>query len=78
MWFTIDELKKDQAVMPMATIGSLKAFEPQRWLCTCGGFIYDPATMGGLAFEELGKKWKCPACGAKKKKFSKTDQRTVS
>ena len=78
MWFTIRELTKDQAMMPVSSLGTIKAFEPQRWLCGCGGFIYDPATMGGLAFEELGKKWKCPACGAKKKGFKKTDQKSVS
>ncbi|WP_038012391.1 hypothetical protein [Terasakiella pusilla] len=78
MWFFKNELTKDRAVLPLASLGTLKAYEPQRWICECSSFIYNPATMGGLAFEELGKKWKCPCCGAKKKAFRKTDQRSVS
>ncbi|MDV7339629.1 rubredoxin [Terasakiella sp. A23] len=78
MFLVMKELSKSQAMMPLSRLGAIKEFEPQRWKCGCGSFIYDPATMGGLAFEELDKKWKCPTCGAKKKNFKKTDLKSVS
>lgn len=78
MWIISDEIEKDFAVLPMASINVFKAFEPQRYICGCNAYIYDPATMGGLAFEELGKKWKCPKCGAKKKTFTKTSLRSIT
>ncbi len=78
MFLITKELNKSHAMLPLSRLGIIKEFEPQRWIYGCGGFIYNPATMGGLAFEELGKKWKCPVCGAKKKTFQKTDLKSVS
>lgn len=46
------------------------------WVCTCCGYVYDPA-MGdpdagippGTPFEQLPDTWICPLCQALKKAF---------
>jgi len=78
MWLYNGPIKKSLAVMPMAGFGAIKPFEPQRYICSCAHYVYDPARMGGQSFEELGKKWKCPHCGAKKKAFKKTNRHALS
>jgi len=52
----------------------------QKYKCTVCGYIYDPAKGDGTGnappntpFENLPGDWKCPACGAGKDKFEKTN-----
>ncbi|WP_417831874.1 rubredoxin [Terasakiella sp.] len=78
MWLYRGNIQKSVAMMPMAGFGAIKAFEPQRWICRCSKYVYDPAQMDGVAFEEQSKKWKCPSCGAKKKAFRKTNKYPLS
>lgn len=47
-----------------------------QWVCTCCGYVYDPATgdaahgiPAGVPFEKLPDTWKCPICYAAKDAF---------
>jgi len=51
-----------------------------RYICTCCGYIYDPAIGDelnkippGVAFEDLPDSWVCPLCYATKDKFDPLD-----
>jgi len=48
------------------------------WVCTCCGYIYDPAIGDpergippGTPFEQLPPGWVCPLCSAIKKAFDR-------
>ena len=48
----------------------------EKWVCTCCGYVYDPAvgdpTQGiapGTPFEEIPDSWQCPICYAAKTAF---------
>lgn len=48
----------------------------QSWVCTCCGYVYDPAVGDpergippGTPFEQLPADWVCPLCFALKKAF---------
>jgi len=48
----------------------------EKWQCAKCEYVYDPqlgdpenSVTEGTQFDELPKKWVCPECGAKKKKF---------
>ena len=47
-----------------------------RWVCTCCGYVYDPAAGDaernippGTPFDQLPEGWTCPLCYALKKAF---------
>jgi len=49
-----------------------------KYVCSMCGYIYDPkhgdmdnGISPGTKFEDLPDDWKCPGCGASKKKFKK-------
>lgn len=51
----------------------------EKWVCTCCGYVYDPAVGDppngvppGTAFENLPPGWRCPLCYALKKAFEPT------
>jgi rubredoxin len=48
----------------------------EKWQCTKCEYVYDPQlgdpendVPEGTEFDELPKKWVCPECGSKKRKF---------
>ena len=48
----------------------------EKWVCTCCGYVYDPAVGDpergippGTPFEKLPAGWTCPLCYAIKKAF---------
>lgn len=48
----------------------------ERWVCTCCGYVYDPAVGDpdngippGTPFDKLPENWVCPLCFALKKAF---------
>jgi rubredoxin len=48
----------------------------EKWVCTCCGYVYDPAVGDpergippGTTFENLPVGWTCPLCYAIKKAF---------
>jgi rubredoxin len=52
-----------------------------KYECSVCGYIYDPSEGDpdndiepGTAFENLPEDWTCPACGAAKDEFEKTDE----
>jgi rubredoxin len=54
----------------------------EQWICTCCGYVYDPATGDpqngippGTPFEQLPADWHCPVCYALKKAFEKIESR---
>jgi len=51
-----------------------------RYICTCCGYIYDPAkgdemngVPPGVAFDDLPEGWVCPLCYAEKDQFDPLD-----
>jgi len=51
-----------------------------RYICSCCGYIYDPAhgdpmnqVPPGVPFEELPEDWVCPMCYATRDKFDPLD-----
>jgi rubredoxin len=49
-----------------------------RWVCTCCGYVYDPAAGDpergvppGTPFERVPEAWICPVCCALRKAFEK-------
>jgi rubredoxin len=50
----------------------------EAWICTCCGYVYDPAAgdpdngvAPGTRFEDLPPEWKCPVCKALKDLFER-------
>jgi rubredoxin len=48
----------------------------QKWVCTCCGYVYDPAqgdpdrgVAPGTPFEKIPEAWRCPLCYAAKAAF---------
>jgi len=57
-----------------------EAVEFIQWVCTCCGYVYDPAKGDpengippGTPFEELPDDWQCPVCYALKKAFEQIE-----
>jgi len=55
-----------------------KRYGMDKYACTVGGYIYDPAKGDpehgqpqGTAFEGLPADWVCPECGAPKSDFER-------
>lgn len=51
-----------------------------KYICTCCGYIYDPArgdemtqVDAGVAFEDLPEAWVCPLCYADRDQFDPLD-----
>ena len=51
-----------------------------RYICSCCGYVYDPAqgdpmngVPPGVPFEELPEEWVCPMCYATRDKFDPLD-----
>jgi len=50
----------------------------ERWVCTCCGYVYDPAAGApeqgippGTPFESLPEDWVCPLCAALRSAFDR-------
>jgi rubredoxin len=48
----------------------------EKWVCTCCGYVYDPAVGDpengvppGTTFENLPPGWRCPRCYSLKRAF---------
>lgn len=56
------------------------ADEPESWMCTVCGWIYDESVgdpehgvPAGTKWVDVPETWVCPECGAEKAKFEKVD-----
>lgn len=45
----------------------------KKYVCTIYRYEYDPKDNKNIDFKELAEDWICPICGAKKDKFTQTE-----
>lgn len=48
-------------------------FSMKKYVCTICRYEYDPKNNKNIDFKELAEDWICPICGAKKDKFTQTE-----
>ncbi len=46
----------------------------QKFICTAGQWVYDPAENDDILFEDLPEDWVCPMCGVGKDFFEPVDE----
>ncbi|MDR1740602.1 MAG: rubredoxin [Synergistaceae bacterium] len=42
----------------------------KKYVCDVCGYVYDPASEGGVDFDSLPNDWVCPVCGVGKDQFA--------